>query len=171
MLSFAEASNVQVFNIKPDNGDHLSLTLDVGQRVSGSFSVNSDTFDQQIDFWVTDPDGVHVVDYGLVSSGAVFDFTANEEGTYTLEFFDFSFLSYSYKTVILTYDVTTPEVAGPDYLFYSVVIALTLALVLTFIFIAYDRARSRRSVKEIKRRPMVRVTFWSNSSVDTCFLL
>jgi len=60
--------------------------------------------DQQIAFWVTNPWGIRIMDYGQVSGRAEFNFPADEEGTYTLEFFDFPFLSYSNKTVTLTYE-------------------------------------------------------------------
>jgi hypothetical protein len=157
MLSFAEGSNVQILHITAGNSDFASLTLNVGQYVSGSFTVAGVAYDQQIAFWVTNPRGTRIFDYGLISGGAEFNFTADEEGIYTLEFFNFPSLSYSEKTVTLTYDVTTPEISGPDYLLYSVVIAIVLALALTFVFIAYDRRKSRQSIKQFKRAPMVRV--------------
>jgi hypothetical protein len=157
MLSFARASNVQVFHMAAGSGNVVSLTLKVGQYVSGSFTVaGSVANDSQIAFWVTNPRGTRVFDYGLVTSGAEFNFTADEEGIYTLEFFNSPSFSYSEKTVTLTYDVMTPEVSSPDYFFYSVLIAIILALALTFIFIAYDRRKSRPSVKHFKRAPMVR---------------
>jgi len=158
MLSFVEAANVQVFHIAAGNTNFASLTLDIGQYVSGSFTVaGSIDYDLQIDFWVTNPRGTRVFDYGPVSGGAEFNFTADEDGIYTLEFFNFPSLSSSEKTVTLTYDVTTPEVSSPDYLFYYVLIGIVLALALTFIFIAYDRRKSRQSVRQFKRAPMVRV--------------
>ena len=156
MLSLAKASNVQVFNITAGNSDYASLTLNVGQCVSGSFSVTGVAYDQQIAFWVTNPLGTRIIDYGLVSAGAEFNFTADEEGIYNMQFFNFPSLSYSEKTVTLAYDVTTPEVSSPDYLFYSVLAAIVLALALTFIFIAYDRWKSRQSIRQFKRAPMVR---------------
>ena len=158
MLSFAEAADVQVFHIAPGNSGSESLTLKVGQFVSGSFTVaGSVDYDQQIAFWVMNPRGARMFDYGVVSGGAEFNFTADQDGIYALVFFNFPSLSSSEKTVTLTYDVTTPEASGPDYLFYSVVIAIALALAVTFVFIAYDRRKSRQFVKQIKRAPMVRI--------------
>lgn len=156
MLSFVDASNVQVFHITAGNSDYAALPLNVGQLVSGSFSVTGVANDQQIAFWVTNPRGTRIIDFGLVSGGAEFNFTADEEGICSVQFFNFPSLSYSEETVTLTHDVTTPEVSGPDYLFYSVLTAIVLALALTFIFIAYDRRKSGQSVKEFKRAPMVR---------------
>jgi hypothetical protein len=141
LLSTAEASNVQVFHITAGNSGYEMLSLNVGQYVSGSFSVTSVDNDQQIAFVVTNPRGTRILDYGLVSGGAEFNFTADEEGIYSVQFFNFPSLSYSEKTVTLAYDVMTPEVSSPDYLFYSVLTAIVLALALTFIFIVYDRMK------------------------------
>lgn len=158
ILPFAEAANVQVFHIVSGNSGSESLTLKVGQFVSGSFMVaGSVDSDQQIAFWVMNPQGAHMFDYGLVSGVGEFNFTADQDGIYALVFFSFPSLPASVKTVTLTYDVTTPEVSSPDYFFSSVLTAIVLALALTFILIAYDRRRSRQSVKEFKRAPMVRI--------------
>jgi len=157
LLSSAKASNVQVLHITAGNSGYETLSLNVGQYVSGSFSVTGVDNDQEIAFVVTSPQGTRIVDYGLVSGGAEFNFTADEEGIYFMQFFNFPSQSYSEKTVNLTYDVTTPEVPGPDYFFYSVLTAIVLALALTFIFIVYDRMKSRQSVKQLRRVPMVRL--------------
>ena len=157
ILPFAETANVQVFHIVSGNSGSESLTLKGGQFVSGSFTVAGSDYDPQIAFWVMNPQGAHVFDYSSVSGGAEFNFTADQYGVYALVFFSFPSLPASVKTVTLTYDVTTPEVSSPDYFFSSVLTAIVLALALTFILIAYDRRRSRQSVKEFKRAPMVRI--------------
>jgi hypothetical protein len=157
MLPLAEAANVQVFHIVSGNSGSESLTLKGGQFVSGSFTVTGSDYDQQIAFYVMNPQGDLVFDYGSVSGGAEFNFTADQYGVYALVFFSFPSLPASEKTVTLTYDVMTPEVSSPDYFYYSVLTAIVLALALTFVFILCDRRKSRRSVKEFKRAPMVRM--------------
>lgn len=157
MISIVRGSYVQVFHLAPNNGDSAFLALKVGQQVSGSFSVTSVGNDQQINFWVTDPKGIRIIDYGMVSDGVEFNFTADEEGDYGLQFFNVpSSFPFSDKTVTLTYDVTAPEPSGPDYFVYSVIGVIILALALTFIFIAYDRKKLKGSTRQTTRRPMIR---------------
>lgn len=157
MLSLTRGSSVQVFNLTAGNSDSISLPLTVGQQVSGSFSVSSVGDDRQIDFRVMNPEGARMIDYGTVSNFAEFNFTAYVDGDYTFQFFNVPRLSFDDKTVTLTYDVTAAiEASGPDYFVYSVIAIIVLGLAVTFIFIAHDRRRLRRSNKVITRRPMVR---------------
>jgi hypothetical protein len=163
MLLPVHASATEVFDVAAGNSGYVPVTLTVGQYVSGFFSVTGDAFDQTIAFWVRDPKGTRIVDYGMVYSGGTeFNFTADQDGTYFLGFFNVPTLSNVSKTVTVTYDVTTPEVSGPDYIFISSVVAVILGLLLVFIFIAYDRRRSKPPVREVTRRPMVRITHTSN---------
>jgi hypothetical protein len=168
ILLSVHASTTDVFDVTAGNSGYVPLTLNVGQYVSGSFSVTGDAFDQAIAFWVGDPKGTRIIDYGMVYSGeAEFNFTADQDGTYFLGFFNVPTQYNVSKTVTVTYDVTSPEVSGPDYVFISAVVAVVLGLLLVFIFIAYDRRRSKPPVREVTRRPMVRITHTSNPT--TCF--
>jgi hypothetical protein len=157
IFSIARGSNVQVFHLTSGNSEWMSMTLKVGQQVSGVCSVTSVGDDRQIDFRVMNSKGIFV-DYGTISGFAEFNFTADEDGDYTFQFFNRFFAE---KTVSLTYDVTAAEASGPDNSVYMGVLAvIVFALALTFIFFAYDQWKLRRSTRQIKRRPMVRAVFW-----------
>jgi hypothetical protein len=90
----------------------LTFNLDSGDEFSGSLSISGGG-GNDIDFWVTDPQGTTILNKGRVSQGTTFEFTAQMSGAYTL-YFGNTFSLFSSKTVSLSYDVSTPTLGSTD---------------------------------------------------------
>ncbi|MFQ6086813.1 MAG: emp24/gp25L/p24 family protein [Candidatus Bathyarchaeia archaeon] len=110
------------------------ISLRVDDEVSGSISVIGGS-NNDIDFYITDPDGEAVVPKERVGVKD-FRFTASKEGTYELHF-DNSF-STDRKTVTFNYDVRHFIFGIPqeDFLVFLVMIVAMIGLVL---FVALSR--------------------------------
>ena len=104
------ASQVQSIQVSPGYEQTLTYNLSSGQTFSGSISISGGS-GNDVNFWVTNPQGASILNYGKVSGGTSFEFTAQSSGAYTLHF-DNSFSIISSKSVYLTYDVTSPKVGG-----------------------------------------------------------
>lgn len=103
-------AQVDVLNINPGRGQILVLDLNSDDRVKGSLAVSGGS-GNDINFWVTDPDGTTILGLGRVNRGADFNFQASESGGYTLHF-DNSFSIVSTKTVTLSYDIDRTIIPG-----------------------------------------------------------
>ena len=101
---FVHAS--QVFTVPPLSEKTVSISLNQGESVNGSFSVTGGT-GTGVDFLATDPNGKELLSYNFTSYES-FSFTASVAGPYTLSF-DNSFCScVGGKNVILDYSVGLP---------------------------------------------------------------
>lgn len=105
-----------------------SISLKVDAEVRGRISVIGGS-DDDIDFYITDPDGEAVVSKERVGVKDFF-FTASKEGTYQLHF-DNSF-STDRKTVTFNYDVRYYIFGIPqeDFLVFVVMVVAVIGLVL-----------------------------------------
>lgn len=111
-----------------------SISLKVDDEVSGRISVIGDS-NNDIDFYITDPNGEAVVPKERVSVKD-FRFTASKEGTYRIHF-DNSF-STERKTVSFNYDVRHYIFGIPqeDFLVFVVMIVAVIGLL---VFVALSR--------------------------------
>ena len=106
VISCANATKVRTVQVEPLTKRMLIFDLDKGDKISGSLSISGGANDD-IDFWITNPDGNTIVNLGRISQGTSFEFTAQESGAYTFHF-DNTFSWFSSKTVSLSYDISIP---------------------------------------------------------------
>ena len=118
----------QTISVDAGREEVKNIDLKVDAEVSGRISVIGD-FNDDIDFYISDPDGEAVVPKERVSVKD-FRFTASKEGTYKLHF-DNSF-STERKTVTFNYDVRYYIFGIPqeDFLVFVVMIVAVIGLVL-----------------------------------------
>jgi hypothetical protein len=124
----------------------ITFNLNNGQRFTGSLAVSGGS-SNDIDFWVTDPQGTKVLDLGRVSQGKTFEFTAQSSGAYTFHFGN-TFSWFSSKIVNLTYDVGLPTVLGVDLgllLIIIGVVAILLIVIVALIIALYLRRNKTKS--------------------------
>ena len=135
MLSINVVNAVsQTISVEAGQEEVKSISLKIEDEVSGRISVIGESSDD-IDFYITDPNGEAVVPKERVSVKD-FRFTALKEGTYELHF-DNSF-STEAKTVTFNYDVRHFIFGIPqeDFLVFLVMIVAMIGLVL---FVAMSR--------------------------------
>lgn len=87
----------------------LTVNLDKGAKFTGSLSIAGGNND--INFWIANPTGDHIIPKQGVSVGKSFQFEAESNGGHTLNF-DNSFSLITSKTVTLTYKIENPVLAG-----------------------------------------------------------
>lgn len=124
----------QTISVGAGQEEVRNIDLKVDAEVSGRLSVIGDSSDD-INFYVTDPEGNFIVQHGKVSVKD-FRFTASKEGTHKLHF-DNSF-STEAKTVTFNYEVRYYIFGIPqeDFLVFVVMIVAVIGLVL---FVALSR--------------------------------
>jgi len=147
-FSLVNASSVETVQVSPLSEQMLTFNLNTGQKFTGSLAISGGGED--INFRVVDPSGAAIVNLGRVTSGANFDFTAQESGAYTLHF-DNSFSLFSTKTVSLTYDIGLPSVLGID--FGQFLIIIVVIVVLLFVIAALAVALNRRKKASKTNQP------------------
>lgn len=109
-ISSVKGSQVDSITVSPGYQNTLTYNLNGGQTFSGSISISGGS-GNDVNFWVTNPQGATLVNSGKVSGGTSFAFTAESSGAYTLHF-DNSFSIFSSKSVQVTYDISTPIFGG-----------------------------------------------------------
>jgi hypothetical protein len=134
------ASSVQVVQVGALTEQTLTFNLSAGQTFTGSLAISGGS-GNDINFWITDPEGATIVNLGRVSQGGSFDFTAQMSGAYTL-YFDNSFSLLSSKTVSLTYDIGFPTIAGLD--LGQVLTILGIIMIFSFVILVLAVASLRR---------------------------
>ena len=140
---FANASQIESYQVSPGQIETVSFNLDSGQQFTGSLAITGGS-GNDVNFWVTDPQGTTVLDQGRVSQGTTFEFTAQSSGAYTLHF-DNSFSLLSSKAVVLTYDISAPTVFGIDSGLLLTVIGVVLILLLVIVALAVAIHRRKRT--------------------------
>ncbi|MCR3907037.1 MAG: emp24/gp25L/p24 family protein [Tenericutes bacterium] len=127
MIATVLAEQVKVINVNPMTTNTLTFNLDKTQKVTGSLSISGGS-GNDINFWITNPIGTTIVNLGRVTQGGQFEFTADQNGAYTMHF-DNSFSIFSAKIVNLSYDATLPTVAGTDPILLIVLVVVALIIV------------------------------------------
>jgi hypothetical protein len=74
----------ETWYVEPFSTIQSTAVLDRGERLEGFFTVGGG--DEQVRFWVKDPNGVIIYNAGTVNSRADCVFTAESSGAYTLYF-------------------------------------------------------------------------------------
>jgi len=139
-----KASSVETVQVGALSEEMVTFNLNTGQKFTGSLSISGGGND--IDFWVTDPQGTKILDSGRVTQGKTFEFTAQASGAYTLHFGN-TFSWFTGKTVYLTYDVGLPTVSGIDVGFLLTIIGVILILLLVIVALAISVHRRGRTAK------------------------
>lgn len=133
------------------------MNLDQGDTVTGSISVSGGLGDA-IDFWVTDPAGAQVLDFGRVSGGTEFSFSADRSGAYSLHF-ENGFSSTSSKTVTVTYTLEKRVAPGlgigpSDSSFIVFVVIVVVIVVVVAMAVAMLRGKPPAAAGEKIDRPI-----------------
>jgi len=139
-VSFAYATQIETMTVNAGEEGIFTINLNEGDKFSGSISVSGGS-GNDIDFWVTDPNGNTIVNSGRVSQGRTFDFTAQKNGAYSLHF-DNGFSVFSSKFVSLSYDI---EIENPisSLLLIFVAVLIGLMLIGIGIFVLLRRQRNK----------------------------
>jgi hypothetical protein len=144
VTTFGKASQVEVVQVDPLTQKMLTFNLNDGQKFTGSLAVSGGS-GNDIDFWVTDPQGTTILNLGRVSQGKTFEFTAQVSGAYTFHFSN-TFSLLSSKTVSLSYDISNPIFGGIDFNLLLITIAaiiLAIALVILAIVLSHRKSTSK----------------------------
>jgi hypothetical protein len=138
--SLVSAANVKTVSVNALSWATVTYNLNNGQKFSGSLSITGGGND--VDFWVTDPEGTTILGPGRVTQGRSFEFTAQKNGAYILHF-DNSFSWFTAKTVTLTYDIGTPTIFGLDPLVLIVTVTIIALIILGAV--GYNQQRKKRT--------------------------
>jgi hypothetical protein len=141
VFGVAFASQVDTTTVNPVSEATLTFNLASGQTFSGSLSISGGS-GNDINFHVTNPQGVTIVNLGRVSGGTSFSFTAESAGAYTLHF-DNSFSLFSSKTVVTTYDVSSPKIGGIDSTILLVIVGVVFIALVAIVSLAVVSARRK----------------------------
>ena len=146
-FSFVNASNVEVVQVDPFATKMIIFNLTSGQKFTGSLAISGGSND--IDFWVTDPQGTKILDLGRVTNGKTFEFTAQSSGAYTFHFGN-TFSWFTSKTVNLTYDVGLPTVGGIDFGLLLIIIGVVamLLIVIGTLAVVFYRRKTKSKVSQ-----------------------
>lgn len=149
--SFANASNVETVQVDPLTTKMIIFNLSSGQKFTGSLAISGGS-GNDIDFWVTDPQGTKIFDSGRVSQGKTFDFTAQSSGAYTFHFGN-TFSWFSSKTVNLTYDVGLPTIGGVDLGTLLIIIGVVVILLIVIVALAVALHHRKRTAETNQTPP------------------
>jgi hypothetical protein len=144
-FTFVGASQVESYSVGPGYTEIVPINLDSGQKFTGSLAITGGS-GNDINFWVTDPQGTSILNQGRVSQGTTFEFTAQSSGAYTLHF-DNSFSLLSSKAVVLTYDISSPTVFGVDFGLLLTIIGVVVILLIVIVALAVALHRRKRISK------------------------
>lgn len=132
------AASVEVIDVRAGD-EHISvLNLNNKDVVNGSISITS--VGRNIYFWITDPQGTKIFDYGLVTVDASFQFTANGGGAYSLHF-DNRFSSS--RTITLSYSTFSDTMETQTDWRTQLVVAIVVIAVLLIVVLAYFKTRKQ----------------------------
>jgi hypothetical protein len=159
-----KASSVESVEVSPLTEQMLVFNLQTGQKFTGSLSISGSS-GNDINFWITDPQGTTILNLGTVSQGTSFDFTPQASGAYTF-YFDNSFplrtgRLLSSKTVRLTYDIGLPSINGSDIrqLLITIIVAVILLIVIVALAVALShKKRTSRTNQNTKQKEGVKNT-------------
>jgi hypothetical protein len=101
----AFATTVPTFNVSPLSTSQLPIFLPTGTIFNGSISTTG-----TVRFWVNSPTGAQIVNRGLVDNTTEFDFVAEQDGNYTMNFENG--LPTSDPVQITFSYVTNPDISG-----------------------------------------------------------
>ena len=146
LTSIVYATQTESTTVNAGEQKILTFNLSEGDKFSGSLSISGGS-GNDVNFWVTDPNGNTIINSGRVSQGRTFDFTAEKNGAYALHF-DNSFSIFSSKFVSLSYDVEReiiPSLTTDSLIWIILVVVIigVLALIGLGIYVAIRRNRNK----------------------------
>jgi hypothetical protein len=144
-FSFVKASSVETVQVGALSEQMLIFNLSNGQKFTGSLAISGGS-GNDIDFWITEPQGTTILNLGRVSQGRSFDFTAQASGAYTFHFSN-GFSLISSKTVSLTYDVGLPSIFGIDLGQFLIIIGVVVILLVVIVALVVALNRRKRTSK------------------------
>ena len=141
-LPATTASTVETFTVSPLSTTSINVVLPYGTELNGSISTNGD-----IRFFINGPQGQPISNLGIVSKSVKFEFTAPEDGNYSLNFENGRL---NPTDVSLVFD-TQPEIpsdnGSPSIPTYVLVTAATAGcLTAALIFAVFLRRKSQKKV-------------------------
>jgi len=139
------AIKVETLQIDPLTGRMLIFNLSEGDKFSGSLSISGGA-NNDIDFWITDPNGNTIVNLGRISQGTTFEFTAQKSGAYTFHF-DNGFSLFSSKTVSLSYDIQFASPINPFLLTTIGLIIVVVVLIILVVLLFYRKTQQKMKEK------------------------
>lgn len=136
----AEVTKVETVTVNALTTMTLAFELDDEYKFSGSLSIAGGS-NNDVDFWVTDPGGVKILDLGRVSQERGFEFEARANGTYVLHFSN-TFSLLASKNVTLTYDVEKPRLGmEPFVLAWGALIAVCIVVVIAAVVLSMRKPK------------------------------
>ena len=140
-LSVPVEGSTETFTVPPLQEVVRTVTLREGDIVTGKIDVSGGS-GNDINFYVTDPDGNTILRYDRASHTS-FSFTATKPGTHTLHF-DNSFSIISSKSVVLEYSIKTLIFGIPEDIFYLILAVILIALIIIIIVTVLKRYRPQK---------------------------
>jgi hypothetical protein len=127
------ATTIPTFTLS-SSGAQLPITLPARTNFNGSISTTG-----TIRFWVSDPNGIQIVNLGLIDNSGSFGFVTAQDGNYTLNF-ENDLPNSSPIQVTFSY-TTNPDISSgntstgtsPIYLVISIIIAIVGSILIIFL--------------------------------------
>ncbi|MFZ7137729.1 MAG: emp24/gp25L/p24 family protein [archaeon] len=136
-VSVVYAAEVETITVDALSEETRTHNLNNGQQFSGSLSVSGGLADN-IRFSVKAPNGTEIINIGSVSEGTEFDFTAEQDGAYTLVFTNVGLGS---RTVNVSYDIKTLTIAGLDGTQILIVAFAVIAVIVVGIVVIFKKSK------------------------------
>lgn len=160
MVSLVDALTVEHVLVGSGQVETLAIKLLAPQTVTGSLNVSGSGLNVTVDFWVSSPSGVTILDAETAASGKNFVFTASSDGNYVLNFKNH--LAFD-ESVDLEYSVSSPpaRILGLDLVsFVGVIVEVVVALVVVgFVFYRFYFRRRRLQKLRVSLLPNSRAVF------------
>jgi flagellar basal body-associated protein FliL len=153
VISILPNSHVESFNVPAGYVETETVNLNNGWKFTGSVAISGGS-GNDVNFWITNPQGATILNDGRVSQGTTFEFTAQQSGAYVMHF-DNTFSIVSTKMVNLSWSVH-PAIFGIDLGFLLTVIAIVIAIafvvlfLLTLLAFVLFRRKQRRGANQIR---------------------
>ena len=157
------ATTIPTFTLS-SSGAQLPITLPAGTTFNGSISTTG-----TIRFWVNDPNGIQIVNMGLIDNSGSFGLVTAQDGNYTLNFEND--LPNS-NPIQVTFSYTTnPDISGGNsstgtpliYLVISIIIAIVGSVLIIFLV----RRKGKRQAKVDERSSAKLAHFASFVTLDS----
>ncbi|MEJ2242815.1 MAG: emp24/gp25L/p24 family protein [Candidatus Bathyarchaeota archaeon] len=127
------AEEMELISVSAGGRSTFAINLEVGQKCWGTISIEGES-ENDIDFYIQNPEGITIIELGRVSQGDIFEFKAQEAGSYVLNF-DNYFSSIGSKVITLTYKLSLTPIVGIDpVLFLTIIFAVIIIIVLLLFY-------------------------------------
>ncbi len=103
LISNIKATDVKTLTVQPLSKGTIIIQINQGVIFKGSLAISGGS-GNDIDFWITNPEGQTIKDLKRVNEGEEFQFESEKAGAYTLHF-DNGFSLLSSKIVTITFNI------------------------------------------------------------------